>query len=222
MKKLICLLLALVMLLALVGCDEPSESTPTEPTTPTTTQPPVTDPPKPEISRGSVDGTVYTNAYLGFEFHAPSTWVYSTDEEIAAMMNLGVETLLGSAYKDVIKDLSSAYDMMVADVVSGSSLLTGYESLKYVSNITEEQYLAAVKAQMENVSGVTVVFPDTYDTVRLGQTEFMRAVCTSTAAGVTFTQVYYVHKVDGYMSFLILTVAAGCEYTLEQIEGMFQ
>ncbi len=220
MKKLICLMLALVMLLAFVGCDEPKEPTTTTPTT-TGTQPPAGGPSKPELSRGTVNGNVYTNSYLGFSFNAPETWVYATDEEIAQMINVGAEAVLGSAFKETLKDVGSVYDMLAADVVSGSSVNVGYENLAktMASNITETQYMAAVKAQFENISGMTVVFPDTYDTVKLGQTDFLRAVCTATAQGVTFTQVYYVHKVDGYMSFVILTLTSG--YTLAEIEPLF-
>ncbi len=216
MKKLICLLLAFVMLLALVGCDEPSK-----PSDPTGTQPPAGDPPKAELSRGTVSGSVYTNNYLGFTFNAPGTWVYSTDEEIARMINVGVEAVLGSAFKETLKDLPSIYDMMVVDVTTHSSVNIGYENLSktYSSNITEEQYLAAVKAQFAAIPNMTVVFPDTYETVKLGQTDFLKAVCSVTTQGVTMTQVYYVHKVDGYMSFVIVTIPSG--YTVAQIEAMF-
>jgi hypothetical protein len=213
MKKLICLMLALVMLLALVGCKEP-EANPE----PTGTQPAATNT---EPSRGAVNGTSYTNSYLGFTFTAPNTWVYATDAEIAEMINVGAEAVLGDAFKETIKNVPTFYDMMVSDAVTRSNINVGYENLSksYASNITEEQYLAAAKAQFENISGMTVVFPSTYDTVKLGQTEFLRAVCTVTMQGSTMTQVYYVHKLGGYMGFVIVTIPSG--YTVAQIEAMF-
>ena len=61
MKKFLALLLAIVMLSALVSCGGA------------------------ELTRGVVEGDVYKNESLGLNFNKPSSWVYSTDEEIAAM-----------------------------------------------------------------------------------------------------------------------------------------
>ena len=75
MKKFISLFLAIVMLAMLVGCNNvPSGGGDNK-----------GDTPKAELSRGTIDGDVYTNEYLGFKFTKPESWVYSTDEEIAAI-----------------------------------------------------------------------------------------------------------------------------------------
>jgi hypothetical protein len=88
------------------------------------------------------------------------------------------------------------------------------------TNITVEQYIAAVKKQLESVTEMTVTFPDTYDTVKLGETEFTRVVCSTTASGVNMTQVYYLRKMDGYMGFVIATIVK--DYTVADIEAMFK
>ena len=61
MKKFFALTLAFLMLVMLCSCMTPSIT----------------------ITRGTVNGDVYTNDVLGFEFTKPSSWTYSTDEEIA-------------------------------------------------------------------------------------------------------------------------------------------
>ena len=61
---------------------------------------------------------------------------------------------------------------------------------------------------------------DTYERVKLGNTEFLRTICTTTSMGVSMQQIYYVHKLDGYMGFVIVTIPSG--YTVEQIEAMFK
>ena len=63
MKKILAFALALITLTVFVGCSGP----------------------KVEIKRGSIEGDIYKNEVLGFEFKKPASWVYSTDEEIAAM-----------------------------------------------------------------------------------------------------------------------------------------
>ena len=69
MKKFLALLLTVVMLTALIGCSKGAEPT-----------------------RGTVEGDVYQNEYMGIKFTKPSSWVYSTDEEIATVMNLAADT----------------------------------------------------------------------------------------------------------------------------------
>ena len=46
---------------------------------------------KVEISMGNWNNNVYTNDFLGLKFNLPEGWTYSSDEEIAEMMNLGIE-----------------------------------------------------------------------------------------------------------------------------------
>lgn len=39
------------------------------------------------FSRGTVSGNVYTSDFIGITFHAPDSWYFYTDEEIAALVN---------------------------------------------------------------------------------------------------------------------------------------
>ena len=67
---------------------------------------------------------------------------------------------------------------------------------------------------------MTVTFPDTLESAKLGNTEFSKVVCTVTTQGVSMKQVYYLKKVDEYMCYVIVTIPSG--YTVEQIEAMFK
>ena len=217
MKKILSLLLAILMLVALVSCvkktdgEQGTESTTTVATTA-----------KPELSRGKIEGDAYKNNYLGFEFTKPDSWVYSTDEEIAQMLNLTVDNILGDKFKEALENNPAIYDMMVVDSVTRTNINVVYENLKksFASNITEEQYVDALKQQMAGVSGMTVTFPDKLETAKLGETEFKKCVCTTVSGGVTMTQVYYLRNVDGYMACVIVTIVKG--YTVADIEAMFK
>ena len=198
MKKFLALLLAVVMLTALFGCSTGAK-----------------------ISRGTIEGDVYQSEYLGLKFTKPSSWVFSTDEEIAAAMNFAAENLLDENFKKALENNPTVYDMMVVDMKTRTNINIGFENLKKTlsSNITVEQYVDALKDQLAGVSGMTVSFRDGLETVKLGKTEFTKCVCDTTASGVKMTQVYYLRKVDGYMTFVIVTITSG--YTVADIEAMF-
>lgn len=207
MKKLIALLLALTLLALFVGCDFVKKEDSEEEQ-------------KIELSRGKIEGDVYTNEVLNFKFTKPSSWVYSTDEEISAAMNLGVDAL-GEKFKDALENNTSVYDMMVSDILTRTNINVGYENLakSFSSNITEAQYIDALKQQMSSVSGMTYTFSDQIDTAKLGAHEYTRSQCTVSVSGMEMTQVYYLRKIDSVMGFVIVTIVDG--YTISEIEAMF-
>jgi len=203
MKRWMSFLLAIVMIASLAGCG-------------------LVQPKQASLSRGEIDGGVYTNNNLNIRFAKPESWVFSTDEEIAAVMNMAAENLLDENFKKALENNPSVYDMMVVDTVTRSNISVGYENLakSYSSNITVEQYVEAMKRQFEKITEMTVTFSDKLETVKLGDTEFTRVVCSTTAYGTTMTQVYYLQKMNGYMGFVIATINNG--YTVADIEAMFK
>ncbi len=205
MKKLLAIILALTALFLLVGCNTDTASDE-----------------KTEPTRGKIEGDVYTNEYLGFTFTKSDSWIYSTDEEIAALMNLGAEAL-GEKFAEALKNNPTIYDMMAIDTLTGSSVNIGYENLSktFATNITVDQYVEVLKNQLSGMaaSGIVVSFPDEHETVTFGDTEFTRVVCSTSMYGVTITQVYYLNKEDGFMRFIIVTAM---DNNFEQIEEMFE
>ena len=112
--------------------------------------------------------------------------------------------------------------MMVKDIHTGTNISVGYENLAKTlsSNITEEQYIDALKEQLDSVSIMTVTFSDEIETVKLGKTKFTKVVCTTSVYGVSMKQVYYLNKQGSYMGIIIATVVNG--YTVDEVEAMFQ
>lgn len=175
-----------------------------------------------EITRGTIDGDVYTNEYLGFQFTKPSTWYYSTDEEMAALMNMSVDMFLDERYKVLLENNPAIYDMRASDAVTGSGIFVIYENLEksFATNITEEQYIDAVKRQLAAADGFTVDMDDEVTVVKLGETEFKRVCSTMTAYGTKITQVYYIRKTGEYMASVLISIMG--DYTLNDIEAMFK
>ena len=144
------------------------------------------------LSRGKIDGDIYRNEYLGFEFTKPASWVYATDEEIATALNLAVDNILGDNFKAALENNPAIYDMMVVDTITRSNINIVYENLKmsFATNITEEQYVEVLKQQLSGVSGMTVSFSDKIEKVKFGDADFTRCVCDTSAYGVNMTQIY--------------------------------
>ena len=205
MKKSVSLILVLCMILLLVGCN--SENVPDK---------------DPEPTRGVIEGDIYTNEYLGFTFTKQESWIYSTDEEIAALMNIGAE-MLGEKFTEALKNNPTVYDMMAIDTLTGSSVNIGYENLSktFSSNITVEQYIEVLKNQISSIatSGIAITFPDEFDVVTFGDTDFTRVIATTSMNGFSLTQVYYLNKADGFMRFIIVTAM---DNNIERIEAMFE
>ncbi len=220
MRKITCLLLGILMILVLlVGCNADAPDPNGAAGNPGTTD---EEPGKNDLSKGEREGDVYKNKFLGFEFTKPASWVYSTDEEIAAAMNIAVDQILGDNFKEALKNNPAIFDMMVVDSITRTNINVVYENLQlsFASNITEEQYVEAIKHQLSATSGMTISFPETLEKVKLGQTEFTKCVCETTMGGATVTQVFYLKNVDGYMASMTVTIMGG--YTVAEIEAMFQ
>ena len=200
MKKILSLLLAIIMVMTLAACNKQSV----------------------EITRGTIEGDVYKNETLGVEFTKPSSWVYATDEQIAASVNVAIDTLLGDNFKEALENNPAIYDMMVVDMLTGTNINVVYENLEktFAKSLTIEQYVDALKQQVSNVSGMTVSFSDELEKVKLGESEFTKCVCDTTVSGINMTQVYYLCKIDGYMMSVIVTITSG--YTVTDIEAMFK
>jgi hypothetical protein len=197
MKKFLSLVLVIVMMAALVGCGGGVE-----------------------LTRGVIEGDLYKNESLGLNFNKPSSWVYSTDEEIAESMGAAAD-ILGGDLKEALEKNPTIYDMMVVDSLTRTNINVGFENLSKTlsSNITVEQYVDSLKEQFSKITEMTVTVHDGLETVKLGETEFTKFVCDTKMSGVKMTQVYYLRKIDNYMAFVIVTITRG--YTVSDIEAMF-
>lgn len=222
-KGLIALFVLLLPLF--VGCDSKATNGTPALEAPRVDEQTDTEPNKEEkvtLSKGKIDGDVYTNEFLGLTFTKPKSWVYCTDEEVAALINLVPDDFLGGKLNEVLENNMVVVDMIVRDVLSGTNFNVIYENLykTFSSNITIEQYIDALKMQLVGNPSMTVTFPDTYETVKLGKTEFTKVVCQSTALGNHLTQVFYLHKVDHYMCSIVVTLLG--DDTIAEIEAMFK
>ena len=202
MKRILLLLLTVCMLGTMVGCgSKEKEKT---------------------ISRGTIEGNVYTSEFMGLSFTKPDSWVYSTDEEIAQVMNVGAEILERSEFEQKAAELATIYDMMVKDMLWGNNINISFENLvmSQASNITVEQYIETFKALMnQQAAMMNYEFAET-EAVKLGELDFSKVAATGSYSGVSFDQYIYLRKEGTYMIVITISVFDGTEAS--EFEAMFQ
>ena len=97
MKRYLALILALALCLSLAACSAD---------------------PEPELdaalSRGAVNGSVYTNESLKLQFRLPSDWSFYSEEEIAEVNNMTKEMFESADLKDVVSEGGQFIDFFAA------------------------------------------------------------------------------------------------------------
>lgn len=173
-----------------------------------------------EITRGTIDGNVYHSDYSGITFTKPDEWVYSSDEQIAEIMNVGKEVLDTNSFQDMALEMSSVYDMAVTDNATGTNMSIFYENLALSnsSDITESEYSDVMMEQLTLQTAMTSEVID-QTTVTISGNEYLRVTCNVDYSGIAMTQVYYLRKIDSFMNGIIVTLIG--DYTTDDIEAMF-
>lgn len=195
MKRFLAVVMMLCMLTAMFGCSNKNPDTETGGAART-------------LSRGTVEGDVYTSEFIGVSFTKPKTWVYSTDEEIAAAMQIGAELLDVENFAEQASKMNNIYDMMVRDTMTGNNINIVFENLKASasSNITVEQYIEVIKKQMgEQAQMLGYKFGEA-EKCKLGEQEFYRLPAQGEYMGSTFNQRIYLRKEGAYMIVITLTL----------------
>lgn len=209
MKKFLAILLALVMLVSFAACS--AEEAVKD----------LAEISNKKITRGTIDGNVYSSEYAQFTFTKPDDWNYSTDEELAALINSSSDMISASSFEKTLADAGSVYDMMAKDDVTGSNIMVMFENLTVTNagrSVTAEEYLDILK---ENLAGQTTDMTYNFmaqEDVTIGGNEYLKATFTVTIATSILSQVYYMRAIDNVMCVIISTPANGV--TAEDIEAM--
>ena len=155
MKRLICGLLALVMVLALCGCskggDAPSGGTGEE----SGNQEPETR----EVTLGELRDGVYYNAYAGFTITLDENWKPCTAEQLQDISNLTQEALQDSAMGEQLAEYEQITDMMAECYNDRTSLNVRYTRLDMMERaayalLSEEQLV------MDQIELLTQTYAD--------------------------------------------------------------
>ena len=199
-KIALMILLVASMVFALTGCGEEKENSAVDNNTATEEQ-------KAGFSMGEWKGNTYSNEFLGLKFNLPQGWAYSSDEEIAQMMNVGAE-LLNDDQKIAaeLAKLTSVYYMVANNPNTGDSV--SILSEKPMMDVTTEYYLDQLKTQLAAVESMNYEIGDTSKEKVSGK-EFETLTVTASMSGIEVAQKYYVCKMDEYFVCIIATSTSG-------------
>lgn len=201
MKKFLCIILSVAMLLSLCGCvgsDDPedirgtvsggSESQPES---------------QPEFSMGeSTDGT-YTNDFLGIGCTLPEGWAFYTDAQMKELNNI-VGDYLDENVKEQLQKATVIYDMCAQNQAEGSSVNVILEKLNVMQLVglniktTLEAQIETIKSTYKNVgyTDVQVV----YQKVTVGGKEFDGLKITAKLQDFDFSGVAFAFLKGEYLA----------------------
>lgn len=233
MKKILCALLASLMVLSFAGCkiestadadtdkpavEQPADETPDE--EPVVDEPveeePVEEEPVEEVAStftpGEINGNVYTNEYADITFTAPDDMVYSSEDELAEMMDISVELITDNEYVQKLAELGTVFDMMAQDDAQTKAVQVMFENtaITGAKNISAEDYLDVVSAQVVNTYSSFDLPMDVSDptNVKIGANDYLLVTITidlSDMGGEALEQCYACRKIDKYMACIVLT-----------------
>lgn len=173
---------------------------------------------KAEFSMGEWNNNVYTNDFLGLKFNLPQGWSYSSNEEIAEMMNMSAELLNDDqkAAAEMAK-LTSVYYVFAQDT-SGNNV--NIFSEKQFTDITTENYINALKTQLTALQSMSYEIVET-SKEKVGDIETDTLTVSVKVSGVELTQKYYIYKIDKYIVGIIATNLNG-ETGIDEIIECFE
>ncbi len=156
MKKILCLLLASLMLLSLCSCFGGKDEDEVRGEIVSGDKQNTDDEKAPEFSLGSVASNTYNNDFLGLSCTLPSEWTFYSEAEI-----LEINNIAGEFYdEDVKKQLENAtviYDMYAVVAEKGNNINVNLEKLNVLQaaavNIktTLESQIDIIKSSYENM-----------------------------------------------------------------------
>ncbi len=207
MKRFVMLLLVMSLLVTMVGCSGLAL---------------IPDVKGKTVSRGTIEGDVYTSEFIGVSFTRPKTWVYATDEEIANAMQIGAELMNKENFGAQAEKMNNVYDMMASDLMSGDNINIVFENLKASnsSNITEEQYIEVAKNMLKEQAAMFNYVIGDAEKCKLGQQEFYRLPMEGNYLGAAFKQFMYIRKEGTYM--VVITLSLFSDKEPAEYEAMFK
>ncbi len=171
--------------------------------------------------KGTVSGDVYENEYLGIKFVKPSTWSFSTEEEIAEIAGTTADILEEGGVEEV--EVGAEYfDMMAQDGETGNNINCSLRIVGNTGSVDFDEIIGEIEESIlgygESI-GFNYTFSDT-EVVTLCGIEFHKFNSTADYLGITFKQAGYVALEKGVLINFNITVMD--DSNISDIEAMFQ
>ena len=172
------------------------------------------------LSRGSVEGEVYTNDFIDVTFTKPADWTYLSDAEIAATLNNGQEIMDLNTLEKVLAETATVYDMSASNADGTNNIMVLYENtmLTAFRELTADEYAGYLEDALKKVEGQTYTRVSK-ENVKLGNADFTKLLYSVTVEGVEICQAYYIKTIGKYAVAVLVTGITADDITA--MEAMF-
>lgn len=160
------------------------------------------------VTRGFWVDNMYVNEYLNLRFIAPEDWAVATDAEIAIIMNIGADFILGGVDDDIwdLLEESSLIDMMVSDPSGFFSVQVAFERLVFpMTRISASDYIQRLAADFENEIDMVMQTHISDEIVSIGDYEWESITIHMGIEGHIFILTYFINIQDGFVRSIIVS-----------------
>ncbi|MBQ4101002.1 MAG: hypothetical protein IJC83_05595 [Oscillospiraceae bacterium] len=171
------------------------------------------------ITRGTINGNVYESKATGVKFTKPDNWVFASDEELAAVMNISNDYLYDSDYLKELAEKSVAYDVMAQNPATGTNVGVAYQNMR-TEAYSEQDYLDSVEFSTSLVSGVEFSFDGDAEWTTICGHKYLGQKIDVKIGDVNCKQVQYVRKIGKYVQVILFSVFSESE--MSTLESMFK
>ena len=201
MKKLICIIAALCVVLTLFGCSAAQISRPAD-----------------KYVRGGVEGDTWESQWLGLSYTLAEDFVFTTEQQLQDMMEITPDTIHEDENGFQLVDYSlvdSVYEMM-AYHEDGSNVVVISEMNK--AGLSEQEYMNYVRLEIVQLA-MEYTFTELYD-FQIGDVTLKRCDGSTYAYGDFLCQTYLlIAKGDRIIS---IQVTAPQKDTIDKIIASFR
>lgn len=159
------------------------------------------------LTRGTVEGNVYTSEFAGIKFTAPEGWTFAKDDYILSMMNISLDTLGDDlAVNKALLDQAVIYDAFCMNQTTGANIIFEYENLaKEVPDpdkYTMDDIIASFDKQLAQISAIK------YEKIKaekatIAGKEYEKLVYHADYNSISMDQVFYIRR-EGDLVFCII------------------
>lgn len=159
------------------------------------------------LTRGTVEGNVYTSEFAGIKFTAPEGWTFAKDDYILSMMNISLDTLGDDlAVNKALLDQAVIYDALCMDQKTGANIIFEYENLaKEVPDpdkYTMDDIIASFDKQLAAITAIKYEKIEA-DKVTIAGQEYEKLVYHADYNSISMDQVFYIRR-EGNLVFCII------------------
>lgn len=172
------------------------------------------------VVRGEQDGNVYTNSSVNVTFTKTDEMIFWTDEEIAELMQIGLDQLKNGEDLAELVDVALIYEFNASDPSTNNGVMLVIENLAYTGSTkwSEEQYMQVSINQIKSQTNMNYSFSEISEK-KLGKENYTFVEATVKTGLSAISQYIYVRKVGKYMLQISITSTDGTP--LSYYEAMF-